>query len=133
MIELRWKCSHCGQLYTNDEYLALPKIQAVLDELDPGALTGHGYFVVCKCGKVFHRDKWRLQEYVAGRDGKRYWVSTVHLELNHGFMGPELWYETMVQGPDGEFLDYQDRYTTKAEAEDGHLLTVSQVCSGAIH
>ena len=132
-MEIRWKCSYCGRLYTTDEYLALPTVKAVPDEPDPRALTGHGYLAVCKCDKAFHRDKWRLQEHVVDPDGKRYWVSTVHLELNHGFIGPELWYETMVKGPDDKFLDYQARYTTKAEAEAGHLLAVSQVCSGDIH
>jgi hypothetical protein len=113
--------------------LALPKVKAVEADLDPTAPTGHGFIQVCECGKVFQRDTWRLQEYVAGADGLRYWVSTVHLELNHGFMGPELWFETMVIGPDGEFLDYQDRYSTRAEAEAGHLLAISKVRDGAIH
>ena len=131
-MEMRWKCSHCSRLYTFDEYLALPMVKAVEDDLDPTAPTGHGYFAVCKCDKVFDRDKWRLQEDVVGSDGKCYWVSTVHLELNHGFIGRELWYETMIKGPDDKFLDYEDRYTTKAEAEGGHLLAVSQIRSGLI-
>lgn len=112
MTEQRWKCSHCGRMYSTDELLALPSVKAVEKEPDPTAGTGLDYFLVCKCGKVF----------------------TVHLELNHGFLGPELWYETMVMERDGaDFLDYQDRYTTQAEAEAGHVLAISKVRSGAIH
>ena len=137
-VEIRWKCSHCARRYSTDEMLALPEVKAVDDDPDPTGPTGYGYIAVCKCGKVFHRDKWRLQEDVAGLDGKPYWVSTVHLELNHGsILSPdkrlELWYETMIKGPDDKFLVYQDRYTTQAEAEAGHLLAVSQVRSGLIH
>lgn len=130
--ELRWKCSHCGRIYSTDEMLALPRVKAVEEDSDPTAPTGHGYINVCECGKAFHRDKWHLKEDVIGPDGKSYWVSTVHLELNHGFYGPELWYATMVKGPDDKFLDYEDRYTTQAEAEAGHAVVVSQVRSGLI-
>lgn len=133
MMRKDWACSHCDQRYSMNDLLALPTVKAVADDPDPTGPAGHGYLSVCECGKVFHRDKWRLQADVIGSDGKVYWVSTVHLELNHGFSGPEMWYETIVQRPDRAFLYYQDRYTTRAEAEAGHLLAISQVRSGLIH
>ena len=132
-MDTRWECSHCGRRYSTDALLARPAVKAVEEDVDPTAPTGHGFLFVCECGKVFHRDTWRLQEYATGPDGARYWVSTVHLELNHGFLGPELWFETMVKGPDGNFLDYMERYSTRTEAEAGHLRAISQVRAGSIH
>ena len=132
-MDTRWKCSWCGARYSTNEYLFdLLKIKAVENEGDPTGPGGHGYFAVCRCGKAFHRDKWRLQEHVDGPDGIRYWVSTVHLELDYGFLGPELWYETMVATPEWDWCDYRDRYTTQAQAEAGHILAVDMVRSGAI-
>lgn len=48
------------------------------------------------------------------------WVSTVFLGLNHNFYctGPPLLFETMIFG--GEHDQYQERYTTKKEAIEGH-------------
>lgn len=46
-------------------------------------------------------------------------VSTVWLGLDHSFGdGPPLIFETMIFG--GERDDYQDRYSTREEAEEGH-------------
>lgn len=46
-------------------------------------------------------------------------VSTVFLGLDHGYACPmPLLYETMIFG--GEHDQYQERYTTKAEAIEGH-------------
>ncbi len=56
-------------------------------------------------------------------------VSTVFLGLNHQFGdGPPLLYETMVFGGpmDGE----QERYSTRAEATEGHAATVKRVAGG---
>ena len=54
-------------------------------------------------------------------------VSTVFLGLDHSFgdKGPPVLYETMVFGGilDGE----QDRYSTVAEAKEGHLKMVERV------
>lgn len=47
-------------------------------------------------------------------------VSTVFLGLNHNWnpYGPPLWFETMIfEGPHDQ---YQERYTTWKEAEEGH-------------
>lgn len=45
-------------------------------------------------------------------------VSTVWLGLDHGFGGPPLIFETMIFG--GEHDQYQDRYSTKEQAIEGH-------------
>ena len=63
-------------------------------------------------------------------DGTEYCVSTVALQINHGFDGVDAWYETMIfHASDGEISDYCDlycrRYATKAEAEQGHLETLN--------
>lgn len=52
-------------------------------------------------------------------------VSTVFLAMDHGYEGPPLWFETMVFG--GKFEDYQRRYTTWEEAEQGHKEVVKMV------
>ena len=130
MMDMRWKCSWCGARYTTDEYIFdLLQVPAVEDEADP---PPHGYIAVCRCGKAFHRDTWRLHDYIDGPDGVRYFVFTVHLELNFGFLGPALWYETVVCTPDGHWCDFCDRYTTQAQAEAGHILVMDMVRTGAI-
>jgi hypothetical protein len=93
---------------------------------------------------VFHRDKWHLVTKVSlkyfpsllhrllyhltlGRMCRplrlKFRISTVFLELNHGFGERDLWYETMIfdDGSDIPFeSDYCWRYETKEEAEEGH-------------
>jgi len=60
-------------------------------------------------------------------DGTEYCVSTVALQINHGFDGVDAWYETMIfHASDGEISDYLycRRYATKAEAKQGHQETL---------
>ena len=55
-------------------------------------------------------------------------VSTVFLSQNHNFReGPPLVFETMVFGEGVD--DYQRRYSTWEEAEQGHKETVAKVLS----
>jgi hypothetical protein len=57
-------------------------------------------------------------------------VSTVFLGLDHGYgEGPPVLYETMIFG--GEHDDYQERYSTRAEAEAGHARAVTLVKQSA--
>lgn len=123
---MMWQCSWCKREYSSQEFLALPKVQAVPEDTNPR--EQHGYIPVCLCGRVFHGEKWKLQQVVGS-----YWVSTVHLELNHGFGQEQLWYETMIfkgQGVgDGED-EYCDRYTTQEEAEAGHKRVVEALQRG---
>ena len=124
---MTWQCSWCKREYSTQELLELPKVQAVPEDTDP--IQQHGYVSVCHCGKVFHEEKWRLQQLVGD-----YWVSTVHLELDHGFGKEHIWYETMIfkgQGSGNGEDEYCDRYTTQEEAETGHKRVVAALQSGA--
>lgn len=57
-------------------------------------------------------------------------VSTVFLGVDHAFDGgePVLW-ETMIIGNDGNgrYEDFQERYTSRADAEAGHARAVAMV------
>lgn len=57
-------------------------------------------------------------------------VSTVFLGLNHGFGGPEKWFETMIFG--GKLDGYQRRYETWDEAVAGHELAVLEADQSAL-
>jgi len=57
-------------------------------------------------------------------------VSTVFLGLDHNCMGsgPPILFETMVfSARTGDFLDEQERYTTREEAEAGHKAMCEKV------
>jgi len=57
-------------------------------------------------------------------------VSTVFLGLDHQFgNGPPLLFETLVQG-DHPLDGYMDRYSTWAEAEEGHKRIVEMLENG---
>ena len=57
-------------------------------------------------------------------------VSTVWLGMNHAWGdGPPLIFETMVFGVP-KWEDYQDRYSTLAEAQEGHKRVVAAIYSG---
>ena len=61
-----------------------------------------------------------------------YWISTVWLGLDHSFMGgPPLIFETMIKHDD-EWTEYQERYSTRAEAEEGHRRAVALVKTGGV-
>lgn len=56
-------------------------------------------------------------------------VSTVFLGIDHSFGGGvPILFETMIFG--GEHNDYQERYATYEEAEDGHAIAVDMCRSG---
>lgn len=58
-------------------------------------------------------------------------VSTVFLGLDHNFdeSGPPILWETMIFGGSGELEDYQERYSSRADALDGHRRAVVLVQS----
>ena len=59
-------------------------------------------------------------------DGRKVEVSTVFLGLNHQFGdGPPLIFETMVFG--GDLDGEQERYSTEAEAIEGHKAMIVRV------
>lgn len=60
------------------------------------------------------------------------WVSTVWLGLNHNFFdGPPEIFETMIYDNEKkEWTDYEQRYATWKEAEEGHLKAIQWVKDG---
>jgi len=63
--------------------------------------------------------------------GKEYYISTVDLGINHGFLVP-LYYETMIfDGAYGNDV-YQNRYATRKEAGKGHLDTLENIKNGTL-
>ena len=124
-----WKCGKCGRIYSFEEFVMLKKIKAVESDISPA--REHGFVGICDCGYRFHLDKWRLHDKVKIKIDKEYinvTVSTVDLELNHGYeIGENIWYETMIFA--GGFGDdelewlkcsYMNRYETKEEAIEDH-------------
>ena len=121
MIDSRWKCGKCHARYTTEEFIHLKNIPVIDDEPDPTAPNGHGFTSVCACGYRFLKDKWVMKSQIELPDTKLVAsVSTVYLELNHGFYEKELWYETMIFLKDGNECFFQERYETKAQARKRH-------------
>lgn len=93
-----WKCGKCGKIYTLDELLKLKQIKTVESDTNPS--EEHGFTSMCDCGYRFHLDRWRLNDDVEIKTDEGYisvTISTIDLELNHGFgEGENIWYETMV-------------------------------------
>lgn len=121
-----YQCSSCGAEYSFNEYKALDRTPVDPDEEDP--MEGQGYVAVCECGHRFHLDDWQEIDEVTHGD-REFTVSTVHLGLNHGHGGRDLWYETLVGWDSGNYIT--DRYTTQEEAEEGHAETVEKIKTGA--
>jgi len=65
-----------------------------------------------------------------------FFVSTVFLPINHNYnpltnYNPPIVFETMIYNEtDGYWLDYQERYSTWKEAEEGHERAVQWVKEG---
>lgn len=121
----RYKCGGCGKTYGSTR--ELDKTQAVPEEEDPTGSLGHGYVSVCECGHRFHLDDWRERTTVENR-GFEFDVSTVFLNLDHGFGDEELWYETGIFWDYGSYIS--KRYRTREEAEEGHKQHVEAIENG---
>ena len=124
-----WKCGKCGKEYSTDDFFKLKSVKMV--EADQHPEEEHGYTSVCDCGYVFHKDKWRQQNFleVDTKVGKiKLMVSTVFLELNHFGM----WYETMVFVENDSSVNcyYQNRYVTKEGAIEGHKKVMNLIKAG---
>lgn len=121
-------CSRCLKKYAIREFLALPHVPAV-DDTDPK--RNYGYLPVCTCGSVFIRDKWRMDAHLTLAD-HRVCVSTISLELNHGFgLGEDQWYETIIFLEESvASLGPQWRYRTQEEAERAHTEIVKNLQAG---
>lgn len=123
-----WYCSHCNRSYTFDEFMNLEKALAQKGDID----HKYGYVAICKCGKHFHTEKWRMLDRLKIKNKEEdvmvdIDVSTIHLELIHfGFL-----YETMVLVDDYMHESaIQRRYKTKEEAIEGHNDIVKRLKDG---
>ncbi|MFD1066652.1 hypothetical protein [Oceanobacillus locisalsi] len=61
--------------------------------------------------------------------GKKFLISTVDLQVNHGFLIP-LYYETMIFNETDSV--YCKRYSTKDEAIKGHQDTLKSIKNGTL-
>lgn len=120
-----WRCGKCGKKYNFREFIDLMSTN-----------YESGKMPMCPCGYVFLQDKWKLQDILKVKMGDKevdVLVSTVYLEINHGFFDKDLWYETMVF-IEGLKEDTQSlcigRYETEEQAIAGHNKTLKLVKSG---
>lgn len=88
----------------------------ILDGKTPKAATLQEWSDFIEC-----IDKKRIQQNVYQRHGKRIWISTVFLGIDHAFdEGRPILFETMVfEGHSFQDL-YCERYATYDEAIEGH-------------
>ena len=81
---------------------------------------------------LFEKDAKRVAEDTVGP----YWISTVHLRIDHGHgRGRPLIFETMVFAKDADPLNLDnwcERYCTEDEAKAGHTVAVAMVRDGLI-
>lgn len=89
---------------------------------------------VCDCGYRFGLDRWRLQDSLKIKIDNReasLLISTVFLEINHGYPGKDLWYETMIfTEEDGIVCSYEERYETKEEVVSDHNRIIDDLKNG---
>jgi len=120
-----WRCGNCGKIYSTLELIRLERVKAVESDIDPD--NQYGYTSVCTCGYRFHLDKFRIHDRLKIKiDDKEtdVLISTVDLELNHGFFDKDLWYETgiFINSDDEDIgtMIYEKRYENKEKAIAGH-------------
>lgn len=134
-----WKCGKCGRIYSLEEFIELKNVKAVESDTNPS--NEHGFVGVCDCGYRFHLDRWKLYDDVEIKTDKgniKVTVSTIDLELNHGFgEGENIWYEMMIfpggLGDDRlEWLEcsYTNRYETKEDSIKDHDRIVNLLKEG---
>ena len=98
-------------------------MQYILEDGKPVAIDD-----VLKWGAWFEEDDNRR---VAEDEVGEARISTVFLGLDHSFgSGPPVLWETMIFG--GEHDEYQERYTSRIDAENGHLRAIQLVKSPPI-
>lgn len=89
--------------------------------------------VITPCEDLMEWSKWMtIGDRIIQRDNLiikdvKVRVSTVFLGIDHSFMsaGPPILFETMIFG--GEHDQYQERYCTRDEAIQGHLIALEMV------
>ena len=123
-----WRCGNCRKIYSTKELIELEKVKSVESDTDP--YNQHGYTSVCTCGYRFHLDTFRMHDRLKIKIEDKdvdVLISTVDLELNHGFFDDkDLWYETGIfieqlkKDEFGNTMIYEDRYENKQEAVIDH-------------
>ena len=129
----RWKCGKCGVEYETSEWLRLKRVP--LNPTDVSPALQSGFALQCKCGYVFHRDRWRLKDTVTislPTGEVDVTVSTVFTEYAwNGEDGELLWYETQILPVQPHVECFQCwRYRTKEDAEKGHMRVVEALKAG---
>lgn len=80
-------------------------------------------------GDWFDENNWLVKQEIVNEK----FVSTVFLHICHNYLEEEkpVVFETMIKdGLKGEWLNYQERYCTWKEAEEGHKRAVQWVLDG---
>jgi hypothetical protein len=129
----RWKCGKCGTEYETSEWLKLKRVP--LNPTDVSPALQSGFTLQCKCGYVFHRDRWRLKDTVTvslPTGEVEVTVSTVFTEYAwDGGDGELLWFETQILPAQSYVECFQCwRYRTKEDAERGHMRVVEALKAG---
>lgn len=131
---IKWRCGGCGKEYST--IFGLERVKAV--ETDKNPSEEHGYVGKCKCGYVFHKDRWYIQDTF-----KIYDYADIPLALiKVSTMFSELmslsgdWYETMVFVEKSLIepvkkrpvkCSYRMRYKTLEEATIGHETIINKL------
>jgi hypothetical protein len=129
----RWKCGKCGVEYETSEWFKLKRVPLNPSDVSP-AMQG-GYTPQCKCGYVFHRDRWQLKDTLTislPTGDVEVTVSTVFTEYAwDGGGGEVLWFETVILPAQAYVECFQCwRYRTKEDAERGHQRIVEALKAG---
>jgi hypothetical protein len=129
----RWKCGKCGMEYETAEWLRLRRVP--LNPTDTIPAMQSGYTPQCKCGYVFHRDRWQLRDILTlslPTGDIEVTVSTVFTEYAwESVGGVAFWFETVIL-PAQPYVECNQcwRYRTKEDAERGHLRVVDALKAG---
>jgi len=116
---IAFQCACCFENYTMNDYMQLHSVWVNDDEQ-------YGKVSVCgKCGKLFHQGKWQIKSF---KD--IFVIYTTHLEMpqnppnfSEDIMNSQYFWETMIQNTqNGKWLDFQARYKSSKDAEEGHWL-----------
>lgn len=132
---LDWKCGKCSKEYSTSNLLKLEQIKIVENDTNPK--ENYGFTSKCTCGYRFNLDKWKQFTIVRPR-GKffRVRVSSVFLELNHGFGDRPLYYETMIFYHGLVLESWADinswRYATQEKCEEHHVEIVRGIKNGTL-
>lgn len=123
------KCGKFNKIYSYEEFVNLLRTQAVEKDINPEKKDI--YVGICECGYRFGLDRWQLRDTVSIANGKEIIsvdVSTVDLELSHGFNRDNFYESTLFSNED--LSEFCKRYKTQEEAIKGHNEILEWLKSG---